>query len=64
MLTELYDYVNQSPPPLDVPIVKCVHKYLTAYNLIFERGFLSHDRVSLKDDHVIKNISKWFLFFF
>lgn len=63
VLTELYEYMNQNPPLLDVPVVKCVHKYLTACNLMFERGFLSHDRVSKEDVHVLDNISKGFVFF-
>ena len=57
---ELYDYMNQNPPPLDGLVVKCVHKHLTACNLMFERGFLSHDRV---DVHVLDNTSKGFVFF-
>ena len=63
VLTELYSYVNQIPPPADAPSVKCTLKYLTACSQLFEQGFLSHKRVSIKEREVLVNIEKGFCFF-
>lgn len=53
----------KQPCPYDTPSVKCVIKYLTACNLVFERGFLSHDKVSAKESTVLDNVRKGFTFF-
>lgn len=56
VLTELH--ANQ-----DSPSVKYTLKYLTACNMMFERGLLSHERVSSHDTKVIDNISSGYSFF-
>ena len=63
VLTELYSYVDQNPPPSDAPSVKCTLKYLTACNQLFEQRFLSHKRVSSMEPEVLVNIEKGFHFF-
>jgi len=37
--------------------------YLIACNLLFEQGFLSHDRVRGTDSDVIKNINRGYEYF-
>jgi hypothetical protein len=38
-------------------------KYFTACSLLFERGLLSHDRVSAKESKVLDYVRKGFIFF-
>jgi len=39
------------------------HKYLEACNLIFEKGFLCHEKVDGMDSPVLNNISTGFEYF-
>jgi len=55
--------VNQQPPPADADQVKCTSKYLEACSKIFEKGFLSHDRVLDKNSNILKNIRDGYAFF-
>ena len=63
MLTELYSYIHQDNEPEDVKSVGCTLQYLEACNLLFKRGFLSHDRVFDGESEVMINIDKGYLFF-
>ena len=45
VLTELYSLIPQNPSPPDVATTIETHKYLEACNLIFEKGFLCHEKV-------------------
>ena len=40
VLTELYSYIHQEPPPPNVASTIEAHKYLEAYSLIFENFFV------------------------
>ena len=56
-------YCNQTPPPEDSASAKLTLKFLEACNKIFERGLLSHDKVTSPDSHVVTNITEGFKFF-
>ena len=63
MLGELVYYVNQDPPPHDSSMTCETLVYLETCNLLFEQGFLSHDRVRGTDSDVIKNINRGYEYF-
>ena len=63
MLTELNSYISQHPPPPDAPSVRCTFQYLSACNLLFEQGLLSHNRVFAKDMKVLHNVKQGYTFF-
>lgn len=63
VITELYSHTKSNPQPLDVDSTRCTLQYLEACNRIFERGFLSHERVLSVDSKVIESISVGFKFF-
>jgi len=63
VLTELYSYIHQDPPPADVDTAVETHKFLEACNLIFEKGFLSHEKVTSMDSNVLQNISNGYQYF-
>lgn len=58
MLGELYWYINQTPPPIDAPEVSETLAYLKARSLLFEQGFLSHDRIRTMDCDIINYITQ------
>ena len=62
-MTELHSYATKNPVPNDAPSVKMTSRYLTACNQLFERGFLSHDKVSIAKMEVLDNIIKGYKFF-
>ena len=62
-MTELTSYVTRNPAPHDATSVKIVIRYLTACNQLFERGFLSHEKVSSRDSEVLGNIKMGYSFF-
>ena len=64
VLSELYAHIHQKGPPSDKVHVEATLNYLEACNRLFERDFLSHDRVMSKDSEVIQNITQGFKFFF
>ncbi len=51
VLTELMMYTTGDPVPVDAPLVKCTLKYLSACNLLFERGILSWQGDDKRQDH-------------
>ena len=65
MLTELHTYVSEipRPHPLSVSETECTLKFLEACNLVFEKGFLSHEIVSVRNNQVLANIEKGYDFF-
>ena len=60
---ELHWYANQEPAPADAGVASETLEYLEACNLLFEQGFLSHDRGRDMNSDVIKNINKGFSYF-
>jgi hypothetical protein len=58
VLTEIYSYISSDPKPPDSNETECALKYLEACNLLFEKGFLSHNKVSSHDRQVLMNILK------
>jgi len=56
-------YVNQDPPPHDANTTCETLAYLEACNLLFEQGFLSHDRIRSTGSDVIENINKGYQYF-
>jgi len=63
VLTELYSYIHQDPPPADVNTVVETHNFLEACNLLFEKGFLSHEKVTSVECNVLQNISKGYQYY-
>ena len=63
MLSELYNYCQQTPAASDSSSTKLTLSYLEACSKIFEEGLLSHDKVKMPDCQVIKNIEDGFNFF-
>ena len=63
VLTELHSFVATVPRPVGADETKYTLKFLEACNLMFENGFLSHDRVSISNKQVMANIDKGYEFF-
>ena len=63
MLTELYAYVHQDPPPADAETTRETMKYLEACNNLFEKGFLCHEKITSLDSTVLQNISNGYNYF-
>ena len=63
VLTELYSHIHQDSPPADADTTAETHKFLEACNLLFEKGFLSHEKVSSMDSIVVQNISSGYQYF-
>lgn len=63
VLSELYGYSHQTPAPRDSNSAKVTLHYLEACNKIFERGLLSHDKVTSSSCQVILNIEEGYQFF-
>ena len=64
VMTELNSYVTNNPVPNDAPSVKMMLRCLTACNLLFEQGFLSHKKVSASQMEILQNIDRGYKFFF
>ena len=64
VLSELHAHIHQDPPPSDKVHVEATLNHLEACNRMFERGFLSHDRIMSMDSEIIQNITQGFTFFF
>ena len=63
VLTEIYSYISSDPKPPDSNETEYALKYLEACNLLFEKGFLSHSKVSSHDRQVLLNIKAGYQFF-
>jgi len=55
--------VNQDPPPADAAEVHETLAYLEACSLLFEQGFLSHDRIRNLESAILQNITKGYDYF-
>ena len=63
VLTELYSYISSDPKPPGMKETECTLKYLEACNLLFEKGFLSHNKVSSHERQVLLNVKAGYNFF-
>jgi len=63
VLTELYSYTHQEPPPPNVATTIEAHKYLEACSLMFEKGFLCHDKICSMNSTVLQNIFQGYKYF-
>ena len=63
ILGELYWYIHQNPPPPDASNVSETLKYLEACSQLFEKGFLSHSKITSMESEVLKNIDKGYDYF-
>ena len=61
MLSELHQYITKDPPPDDADSVKLTLQYLEACKKIFEKGFLSHDKICDVDSPVLHYCSRIFV---
>lgn len=59
----MYSYSHQIPAPRDSFSAQLTLSYLEACNKIFERGLLSHDKVTTSDCQVVLNIQEGYNFF-
>ena len=61
ILGELYWYTHQDSPPADVSSVSETLKYLESCSQLFEKGFLSHNKITVSE--VLENIDKGYSYF-
>ena len=62
VLGELFNYISQNP--VDAVETKATLQYLeSCHKLLFEKGFLSHDRIFGTDAAILKSINEGYLFF-
>lgn len=62
-MSELYRYINEHPHQEDVACVKNTLKYLEACNKIFEKGYLSHSKITDMNSEVLTSIDEGYKFF-
>ena len=62
-MSELYRYVSENPTASDANSVKLTLKYLEACNKIFEKGLLSHKRITSVDSEILTSIKTGFHYF-
>ena len=63
ILGELYWYTHQDSPPADVSSVSETLKYLESCSQLFEKGFLSHNKITSMESEVLENIDKGYSYF-
>ena len=63
ILGELYRYIHQNLPPPDASSVSEILKYLEACSQLFEKGFLSHSKITSMNSEVLKNIDEGYDYF-
>lgn len=61
ILSEIYNYVHQNPPPEDSDSTKLMLAFLEACNKIFEKRLLTHDKVTTCESQVLTNIQEGYL---
>ena len=63
-MSEIFRHLSESADNSNVlQSDKNTLKYLEACNKMFERGFLSHDRISDMNSEVLRSINEGFQFF-
>ena len=63
-MSEIFHHITESPEENDVlQSDKNTLKYLEACNKLFERGFLSHDRILDMNSEILRSIDEGFQFF-
>ena len=65
VLRELFNYLNpqHGPPPHNFESVEQTLKYLQACHNLFEKGFLSHNKIWGPESEVLANITSGYVFF-
>ena len=63
VLSELYHYLELCKDNVERIATKNTLNYLESCNKIFERGFLSHEKVKDENSQVLKNIQDGYKFF-
>ena len=63
MISALQEHARKIPLPADASMVEMTSNFLEACHLIFEKGILSHMRISPKCQRVLENIKEGFSFF-
>ena len=63
MISALQEHARKIPLPTDASMVEMTSNFLEACHLIFEKGLLSHMRISPKYQRVLENIKEGFSFF-
>jgi len=62
-MSELHWYANQNPPPADYMKTLETLQYLTACHNLFEKGFLSHEKIASLNSEAIQNIDTGYQYF-
>ncbi len=63
MLAELFEHGSSTDGGKAEESVMLVHQYLSACNKLFERGFLSNDKVTEENLEILNNIHEGFKYF-
>ena len=61
VLGELFDYISQNP--LDAAETRATLQYLESCHKLFEKGFLSHNRILDTNSPILKSINEGYFFF-
>ena len=62
VLSELYRYITENPQE-DTDATRKTLSYLEACNKLFEKGFLSHNRIMDVNSEVLQSINEGYRFF-
>lgn len=62
-MSELYRYINENPQQSDTGTTQKTLAYLEACSKIFEKGLLSHSRITDMDSKVLQSINEGYTFF-
>ena len=63
MLAELGEHIDSHENPADTRHDQMTLNYLQSLNYLFERGFLSHDKITSTDSHVLDGMEYGYEFF-
>lgn len=63
MLAELGEHIDSQANTLSTSSDQMTLNYLQALNYLFERGFLSHDKITFMDSHVLSGMEYGYQFF-
>ena len=59
---ELFNYMSENATAIDILSVKNAHQFLEACHKIFEKGFLSHEKI-INLDEVLQSLLEGYQFF-